>query len=287
MRTILIPMRGRPGDSAALETAAALSRHFDSHLCGLYPRLDIEAGMHATLSIGSRGLVRDWLKRVELEDAQAARHAQALFERMLLAHDVPISGDSSGGCPSGEWHEATGDCMETIIDSARFHDLVVCAPPAQDGGSRDELASILLGAGRPLLLACDTVPKNIIHTIVIAWKNTREAAHAVTAAMPILEKAKRVVVIAANEGDQEPLACVDCAERLANYLRWHGIKTESRMIVLAGRDAPEAVLDSACEIHADLLVMGGYGHSRAREFIFGGFTRRVLGGAPLPVFLCH
>jgi nucleotide-binding universal stress UspA family protein len=287
MRTILIPMRGRPGDSAALESAAALGRHFDSHLCGLYPRLDIEAGMHATLSIGSRGLVREWLKRVELEDAQAARHAQALFDRMMLAHDIPAGKDPETRCPSGEWHEQTGDCVEVITNAARFHDIVVCAPPSQEGESRDELASILLAAGRPVLLASEAAPKNTLHTVVIAWKNTREAAHAVTAAMPLLEKARRVVVISANEGDQEPLECVDCAERLATQLRWHGIKAESRMIVLAGRDAPEAVLESATEIHADLLVMGGYGHSRAREFIFGGFTHRVLRGAPLPVFLCH
>lgn len=287
MRTILIPMRGRPGDSTALETAAAIARQFDSHLCGMYIKLDIEAGMHATLSIGSRGLVRDWLKRVELDDAQSARHAQALFERLLLAHDIPSRKDPHTHCPSAEWREQIGDVSGTIAGAARFHDIVVCAPPSQEGEDRDQLASLLIDAGRPLLLASERPPHNITHTVVVAWKNTREAAHAVTAAMPILEKARRVVVISANEGDQEPLECVDCAEKLANQLRWHGIHAESRMIVLAGRDAPSAVLESACEIHADLLVMGGYGHSRAREFVFGGFTRHVLGGAPLPVFLCH
>jgi nucleotide-binding universal stress UspA family protein len=287
MRTILIPMRGRPGDSGALETAAALGRHFDSHLCGLYPRLDIEAGMRATVSIGSRGLVRDWLKRVELEDAQSARHAQALFERMSLTHDIPSGKDPGTHCPSGEWHEQIGDCVQVIIDAARFHDLVVCAPPSQDGQSRDELASIVAAAGRPVLLATDTPSRNILHTVVVAWKNTREAAHAVTAAMPLLQKAQRVVVMTANEGDQDLMECVNCAERLAQQLRWHGIKAEGQISVLEGRDAPRAVIDCAREIYADLLVMGAYGHSRAREFVFGGFTRHVLNGAPLPVFLCH
>jgi nucleotide-binding universal stress UspA family protein len=287
MRTILIPMRGRPGDSAALETGAALARHFDSHLCGLYPRLDIEAGMHATLSIGSRGLVCDWLKKVELDDAQRARHAQALFESMLLAHDIPAGKDPEIHRPSGEWREQTGDCVGLITDAARFHDLVVCAPPSQEGESRDELASIVTAAGRPVLLATDTPPRNILHTVVVAWKNTREAAHAVTAAMPLLQKARRVVVMTANEGDQDLMECVDCAERLAQQLRWHGIKAEGRISVLEGRDAPRAVIDCAREIHADLLVMCAYGHSRAREFIVGGFTRHVLNGVPLPVFLCH
>jgi nucleotide-binding universal stress UspA family protein len=287
MRTILIPMRGAPGDSTALEAGAALACHFESHLCGVYVRFDAASASLASVSIGGRGMVREWIAQAEFEDARRARHARAQFDQMLLARDIPAGHDPQSRCPSGEWRELTGEFTPTIIDAARFHDVVVCASPAQEDESPDELASILIGAGRPLLLASETAPRNIIHTVVIAWKNTREAAHAVTAAMPILEKARRVVVLSANEGDEEPLECVDCAERLANQLRWHGIKAESRMIVLAGRDAPNAILESATEIHADVLVMGGYGHSRAREFIFGGFTNRVLRGAPMPVFICH
>lgn len=286
MRSILVPLRGTPGDAAALETAGAMAHRFDAHLDGLYVRFDPVGAAETASPLAYRPVLNDYLKSFEYHDAQQALHARSLFERMLLAHDICTGGEPGANVPSGQWHDEPGEFVRTVAGEGRYHDLIVCGPPTESLG-RDELGSILVRAGRPLLIATDPVPKNIVHTVVIAWKNTREAAHAVSAAMPILEKARRVVVMIAAENDQEPLACVDCAERMTAQLRWHGMRVESRMIVLAGRDAPTAILDSAHEIHADMLVMGGYGHSRAREFIFGGFTERVLKGAPLPVFICH
>jgi nucleotide-binding universal stress UspA family protein len=287
MRTILIPVRGTAGDGIALAAAGALARQFDSHLLALYPRLDIEAGTRAAVVVGSRALMHDWLKCVELEDAQRAVHAHADFGRFLAAEGIAEAREPANASgTTGAWMDHAGDLVESIVAAARYHDIVVCPPPSDDGLKRDQLGAILVDCGRPLVLAFGAALKRI-HTVAIAWKNTPEAAHAVTAAMPILQKARQVVVISANEDDQEPLECVDCAERLANHLRWHGIKTESRMIVLAERSAPEAVLDTAKDIHADLLVMGGYGWNRTREMILGGFTHRVLRGAPFPVFICH
>src|SRR3978361_452524 len=89
------------------------------------------------------------------------------------------------------------------------------------------------------------------------------------AAMPILCKAHRVTVLSANEDDSKALACLDCFERVANYLRWHGISVETRYVGPGGRSVLDAVLQSAGEAGADLLVMGGYGHTRLGEWIFG------------------
>jgi nucleotide-binding universal stress UspA family protein len=105
--------------------------------------------------------------------------------------------------------------------------------------------------------------------------------------MPILCKAHKIVVLSANEDDSKAMECLDCYESVANHLRWHGASAEGRYVVPAGRSVPDAVLESAREAGADILVMGGYGHSRLRELIFGGFTRRVLQGVELPVFVFH
>ena len=287
MRTVLVPMNGLGDDSAALQSAGAVARLFDSHVCGFYVRFDAEAAAKTAIPIGSRGPIHDWLKSVTYEDEKEAIHARHMFETFLRTHDaakLTVPGAKPG--PSGEWREVSGDFVDAVVAASRFHDLVVCARPPEKSASRNHLSAILMWCGRPLLLAADAAPK-AAHTVVVAWKNTREAAHAVTAAMPLLQKARHVVVVTAHEEDQAPIECADCADRLAASLRWHGIRAEGRMVVLEGRDAPSAVLDAACEHHADLLVMGGYGHSRAQETIFGGFTRRVLKDAPLPVFICH
>jgi nucleotide-binding universal stress UspA family protein len=80
---------------------------------------------------------------------------------------------------------------------------------------------------------------------------------------------------------------VNCSDALVRQLDWHGFKARGHFILPAGRSVPDAVLETARTAGADLLVMAGYGHSRLREYIFGGFTRRILEGVDLPVLLFH
>ncbi len=118
-------------------------------------------------------------------------------------------------------------------------------------------------------------------------ENVAEAARAVTAAMPLLQKARRIDVYGANESDKRAADCVDCSDSIVRYLRWHGLNAMGHFVILADRTAADAVLESARHVEVDLLVMGAYGHSRVREFVFGGFTQRMLKGAELPVMLFH
>jgi nucleotide-binding universal stress UspA family protein len=118
--------------------------------------------------------------------------------------------------------------------------------------------------------------------IAIAWKPEAPASRAVALAMPLLVRASEVIVATVEESvDQR-----DEIDRLARYLGRHGLNaTIARM--RPGPDGPAATLLAAMTGKADLLVMGGYGHSRMREWVFGGFTTHVLAGAPLPVLLAH
>ena len=105
--------------------------------------------------------------------------------------------------------------------------------------------------------------------------------------MPVLAKAQRIEILSANENDGQVSHCLDCSESVVQQLRWHGLNATAHFILPAGRSVPDAILETAHGLHADLLVMGGYGHGRLREFVFGGFTRRILEGVALPVFLFH
>jgi nucleotide-binding universal stress UspA family protein len=107
-----------------------------------------------------------------------------------------------------------------------------------------------------------------------------------TAAMPLLEAAKRVVVLIASE-HSDASAYVQYAERLTAELKWHGIEPEIRHLAPGAVPVAEALVDAANKAGADLLVLGGYGHSRAKELVFGGVTRYMLETANFPALIVH
>ena len=117
--------------------------------------------------------------------------------------------------------------------------------------------------------------------IVIAWKPTREAARAVADAAPLLATAKRVTVLAVGSKDRSASA------DLTAYLARHGVKAEARNVDAQDEDAEVVIAEEARKLGADLVVMGGYGHSRIGEFIFGGVTRGLVHTSQTPLFLSH
>jgi nucleotide-binding universal stress UspA family protein len=138
--------------------------------------------------------------------------------------------------------------------------------------------------GRPVLIVPDAVPDRIGGTVAIAWKNGPESARAVAAAQPFVEMAERVIILSVEEDiDIDEHAC----ERLRQALLWHNLNTTVQPLQQDSRSDADILLAAAGAMGADMLVMGGYGHSRMREVIFGGVTRRVLSGADVPVFITH
>src|ERR1019366_9253790 len=123
-----------------------------------------------------------------------------------------------------------------------------------------------------------------IETVMVCWKEAPEAARAVAAAMPLLCQAKRVVLVSIDEGRGGGLTAL---EDLAQQLKWHGIAAETQATAADRRPTAELLSSIADAIHADILVMGGYGHTHTREIIFGGCTQSILNDAKLPVFLYH
>ena len=146
------------------------------------------------------------------------------------------------------------------------------------------LEAALMDTGRPLLVVPPTVPQTLLGTVVIAWKDTAEAARAVAAAVPLLERAERVVIVSVVEED-EPRE--HTSDRLLRSLRWHNPNTCVRQLGRERRKPVDVLLQEAERLNASLIVMGGYSHSRLREVVFGGFTNRILSGVDVPVLMAH
>jgi nucleotide-binding universal stress UspA family protein len=155
-----------------------------------------------------------------------------------------------------------------------------------EGGLRvADCAQVLVACGRPLILTPAEHKSVDYDTVAIAWKPTPEASRALAAAIPIMMRAKDVVVLTAAESGYE--AGRDAVEVVLAHLRWYGIEAKVKEVFPAGRAASEAVLDAARDSRADLLVMVAYGRGRLSEIIFGGFTQRVMRRTELPIFLLH
>jgi nucleotide-binding universal stress UspA family protein len=185
---------------------------------------------------------------------------------------------------SASWREIAGNDVDVVLALGRLRDLVVIADAPVTSRLVPAGAGTLLLGGRPVLLAGSGTPRTIGRHIAIAWKDTPEAARAVWAAMPLLAGAEKVTVLSVEEGiqgDQGGQAA------LLEQLRWRRIHGEGATVSADGRPAPEALLGAAAKAKADLLVMGAYGHGSLREMIFGGFTRHMLKGRPLPVLMVH
>jgi nucleotide-binding universal stress UspA family protein len=149
--------------------------------------------------------------------------------------------------------------------------------------ARTTLEALLLETGRPLLIPSASTPKvAMADRIAIAWKPTPQAARAVAFAMPFLARAKEIVVMTAEEEEGRR----DEADRLVRSLAWHGLNAVAQNIKPDAGGAARTLLAAAADC-AGLLVMGGYGHSRVREWVFGGFTQQMLVEAPVPVLMAH
>jgi len=118
---------------------------------------------------------------------------------------------------------------------------------------------------------------------LLGWKPTREAAHALAGALPMLCKADKVHVAVWNEGE----GTSDGREDITRYLRAHGIAADVHGYGPESRDVGEYLLSLASDVGADLMVMGCYGHGRMREWVLGGATRSVLRSMTVPVLMAH
>jgi len=284
IKTILVPATGGDGDPSVFASALAVARRFDAHLEFLHVRPDAAAmavGMAA--DGGGATMVGSLITRMEEEADQREKKADRQFQSFCQREALALcEAPPAPPGPSAQWLREVGAEPYWVTEYGRAADLLVIGRPGQ-GGSLETMEGALIDSGRPLLIPAATPLVSVPETVVIAWKATREAARAVTAALPFLQIAKQIVIMTVSEDHS---ALENEAERLMAALRWRGVPVAVRHLQPDGHNAADKLLAAAREDDA-LLVMGGYGHSRLREWIFGGFTQHVLGGAELPVLMAH
>jgi nucleotide-binding universal stress UspA family protein len=287
IKYIVVPATGTATDAPVFATALAVARLLPAHLEFLHVRVDVQSVLTAMAANDvSGGAGYDQMLGTLERDAEARqRAAETAFRDFCEQGNVPVSSDPATNLPSAELRMETGDEPTWLAAHGRAADLVVVGREREgEETAMDTLEACLMDTGRPVLIAPAKAPASLSGVVAVAWKDAPAAADAVAAAMPFIELADRVVILSVDEGRAaDGAAC----ERLRHALAWHNARVEVHSLKPEGRAPVDVLLAAAGSAKSDLLVMGGYSHSRMREVIFGGFTRRVLHRADIAVLMAH
>ncbi|MEJ8837881.1 universal stress protein [Ramlibacter sp. AN1133] len=217
---------------------------------------------------------------MELDDQRRDKVRQAFDEAMTLPGPLSTWAQTDEvPTPAAFAQQAFYADLMVLGQRDASDEAAACVPP-------DFVESVLLESGRPALVIPHTGEiRTLGEQVAIAWKETPEAAHALQAALPLLRQAARVHVLAWT--DHGPARLGGEALDLERYLRVHGLQATWHREGPEPADLGERLLSRVCDLGADLLVMGCYGHSRAREWMLGGASRTVLASMTVPVLMAH
>jgi len=214
------------------------------------------------------------------ENDRAANDARAKFDEAARRAGVSSESRTLSASLAG-----SADRFATI---ARRFDLAVVGQAEPDRAAPEELIveNALFSSGRPVLVVPYIQKAELtLDRVMVCWDASRNAARAIADAMPFLKRARviDVVIVASERIKSDEIPGADIGQHLAR----HDLKVEVRRIVSPDTDVASTILSHAADTSADFIVMGGYGHSRLREFILGGATRGMLSAMTLPTLMSH
>lgn len=275
IKDIMVTLPIGEARSFALDYAVTVARTFDAHLTGVaFVQDQVTAG---ALFDGAAAVVFDHYRREVEAAAEAAKvRFEETWQREGLSAESMVLSAGAISLP------------ELLARTARRFDLTILpqADPEGDGSEDVMIEAALLGSGRPIVIVPYFREGGVkFDRILVCWDGSHNAARAIADAMPFLTRAKQVEVltVATDEKADDSLAGL----YIAHHLSRHGVLVEIKNIVAHGQDVPLRIRSHAAQQSVDLIVMGGYGHSRLREFVLGGATRDILESTVVPALMSH
>ncbi|MEZ5776177.1 MAG: universal stress protein [Hyphomicrobiaceae bacterium] len=278
VKTILAYLNSSTHAHQVLAAVVAVARRSDAHIIGLHvvPQVTIPAIVPFEVT----GEILEVQRKALDEEADKVA---AEFKKVMGGLSLP-----------NEWRcvkAAHYDVAQIVDAHARTADLIVAGQSDSEGNiyqPTDVTEDIMMEAGRPVLVVPRKgVVEKIGERVAIAWNNSREAARAVFDALPVMTPSADVRVLSVDPFKGKKSDPDLPSSEIATALARHGLKAEAAVAISMGGDIAGEIIARAGDMRADLLVMGGYGHSRLRELVFGGATRDILDRMTIPVLLSH
>jgi len=275
IKDIVVNLSVGEAGSFAGDYAVSVASALDAHVTGIAFVYD------AIVPVAATGYIPPEVIETQQRDSDTA--AKAALDRFAAA--ASRAGISAEPVKVGASFAGAGEQFGLI---ARRFDLVVVGQAEPEKDTVEELIaeSALFESGRPVIVVpyIQKAPLKL-DRVMVCWDGSRAATRAIADAMPLLERADQVeVVIAGNErGKRDEIPGADMGQHLAR----HGLKVDVKRITGGNIDVADALLSHAADANIDFVVMGGYGHSRLREFVLGGVTRSILRAMTAPTLLSH
>ncbi len=273
IRDILVKLERQESRDAVIDYAISFAARFDAHLTGV-------AFVDDRISSFSSEIPTDILQRVIADNTEAAKkqidrfasrsekHITSVAQRLVINSDL--------------------DMPDAFAEMAKCSDLsIVMQSDEGDYANNDAvIEAALFDSGRPVLVVPYIQKGGLrLEKIVCCWDGGRQAARAIGDAIPLLRLAEEVELLAIAREDCSTIECK--ALDIATHLARHDLKINVEIMSAIDIDVADAILNYVADSSATLVVMGGYGHSRFREFLLGGVTRKMLSSMTVPVLLSH
>ncbi|NQV98094.1 MAG: universal stress protein [Rhodospirillales bacterium] len=287
--SVLAYVDGGPGSEAVIQTAARIGQVHSCYVEVLHVAQAVDTSLLA-LDAGSGMAASAEIFRIMQDDARKRETAaRTAFEEFCNNADVVTVDPDSRETLANEgftiaWNLVSGTAGRDLAHRGRLFDLIIMARASDQIGGIDsiQLESALFDSGRPVLVTAGGAVESEPGAVVIAWDGSREAAHSVALAMPLLSNASKVYVM--SVGERDPGMEI---EDLSRYLARHGITAELCHLSKSDKSVAHVLVDASFNKNVHLLVMGAYGHSAIGESLFGGVTRDMLEAGKIPLLLAH
>ncbi len=286
IKTILVPINTAEISRSTLEVAMHLARKFGAHIDALHVRADPRGLVPYTGEGMDGSMIEEIMEVTEREGSERATKSKEFFDEFCAQNALEVSDQPHAGpTPTIAWKTEIGREDEVVALLGRLYDLIVIGRSVRDAPlpSPITLEAALLDTGRPIVVAPPEALPGVGNRIAIAWEASPEAGRAIADAMPMLEAADSVVLLAPEQGQVAPIAPEEMISRLA----WHGVDATIQHFDAGLTELGAAFLAEAGKANADLLVKGAYSQSRLRQLILGGRTRHILARTRIPVLLSH
>lgn len=277
--TLLVHVEADSTTDSRLELAVDLANSYDAKLIGVGAELQRIYGFAGAAyddGYGSGAIVAAEIGAVEAD----LKRAEEKFRRV-----------AAGVRQGSDWRAAVQFPPAKIAAEARAADLVITSRSHRQGSSDYQVAApgaLILQVGRPVLVVPPEAKRLDVNSVLVAWKETREARRAVYDALPFLQSAEKVKLVEVCDSTDAAPAATKRLKDVLDYLSRHGVTaTVSVHVEEKDATAPHQLLDLAALQGADLIVAGGFGHSRLQEWVFGGFTRALLVQTERAVLFSH
>lgn len=273
---ILVAVDTSPTTPLRLDVAFQIAQRFDAHVTGLHalPPITLPGYIAAQIPAAAQE-VRD------TADRGARDAAKASFDAAVVRAGFPVD--------RAEWRALRAEPTLTFAEQGRYADIIIVGqtdPKRSDQLDQPEPDALVVCSGRPVLLVpyAYNLGPTVGQHILLAWNGSREAARAVSDAMPLLVAAAKVSILSVNPvgvSERDPGADI------ALHLSRHGVTAEAAHVLDQTLDPSDVLLNRAVDIGCDMIVMGGYGTPRLQEMVLGGVTRDILRHMTVPVLMSH